>query len=546
MVPKRQESFRNPYRTLNPRQKALSISAPNRLRWLSVLLPVILLSACWPGWRGDGSRNPLDAPHDGMPRQDGRPGEAGTPYSDLSDEPSNPDILIDPHLGPSEAPDGLGVSNEYPRPEDLGLDIGRPANPDSDSYPYPGPSSDFDSSSDSNPDTNPNHYIYPNRHSYPEPDAWGAQSEAAEKAAREALRSRRYLPSISVNPFTGPIANAPASADVTAPDPGSNVEPGAAPEAGNVQCAGIARPNGGGLMVDGRPFTFFGINARYLLDHDFPEKRVESTLAELSNRGVNTVRVWYFQDEDADRLERLLDAGNRHGIRFVISMADNVHHGVDWFFGPDDEEHVRPHIERTVARFKDRPEILLWEPINEPNCGDGRYDDACLETLRAWLGMMAKRIKAIDACHVVSTSMISAGNFENEAKSYRKLHRKDAIEIFSAHRRSNEDRDREVEMADDADRPIFYGEVYDVAYDEGCQALDGKSSPNSRAKRVARDLERSLEEGVDGYLLWDLALSPIEGEGGQRRYLCSKFGFDLDDPLWGVLRERGLPAEVPW
>lgn len=340
----------------------------------------------------------------------------------------------------------------------------------------------------------------------------------------------------------GPAPAVPDNLDIPLPTVGP---PPAAAVGG--PCAGIAVRQDGALAIDGQPFTFFGVNAPYLIDPEFPEDQVEPLLAALSARGVNTLRVWYFRSHDPERFARLLDLGARHGLRFVVTLEDNVFRGVDWFFGKEDEEKYRPHLERTVTRFRDRPEILLWEPINEPNCGEGRHDDACLKTIRDWLKMSAGMIKAIDACRVVSSGMIGDGNFEEEERSYRLIHRADDLEMLSVHKRSTDERESELELAEDEERPIFYGEIYDQAYDEGCEPLSGDRSPEARAERIKEDLRRSVEEGVDGYLLWEFAAGIVRPPSGGTRDYCSSFGYSLDDPLWAKLGgSEGLPPPVPW
>jgi hypothetical protein len=368
---------------------------------------------------------------------------------------------------------------------------------------------------------------------YPPPDT----GESGTSALASGVSGRLVLPHVD-NLGTFDSAALPGTIPPLAAAPPTALPPVAA----DPGCPGIAVRDGDKLVVDGQPFVFFGLNAHSLLDEEFPEERVEPIVQALSERGVNTLRVWYFRNHDPERFERLLDIGARHGVRFVVTLEDNVFKGVDWFFGDTDEEKYRPHVRQTVERFKTRPEILLWEPINEPNCGDGRYDDECLKTLRDWLKMMAREIKTIDACHVVSTAMIGDGNFESEEKNYRNIHGSDAIEILSVHKRSVDDRVGELEAADDKERPIFYGEIYDEAYDEGCNVLDGDQSPRVRAERIKDDLRQAIEDGVDGYLLWDFSAGLI----GDKDY-CSKFGYYVDDPLWDKLQSGGdLPPPVPW
>lgn len=309
------------------------------------------------------------------------------------------------------------------------------------------------------------------------------------------------------------------------------------PPAAASNCAGIAVRSGADLTVDGHPFVFFGVNAHYLLDKEYPEADVEPLLAALAERGVNTIRLFYFSYHDPERMARLLAAGSRHGIRFVVTLADDVFHGVDWFGSSREQKAYTAHLDDTVQRFKDRPEVLFWELVNEPNCGEGKFDDDCLKTIRGWIGEMAERVTAIDACHIVSTGMIGAGNYETEETSFRMANRKKGIGIVSVHRRDTDKTGKELAFAQDEDRPIFYGEIYDEAYDAGCQPLEGDQSPKARADRIKSDLRQAIDDGVDGYLLWDFAAKGY----------CSKFGFDADDPLWNKLRDaENLPPPVPW
>jgi len=318
---------------------------------------------------------------------------------------------------------------------------------------------------------------------------------------------------------------------------------GSAPLGGT--CGGIAQRDGQDLTIDGELLTFFGVNAPYFLDDELPEAEVEQAMVDLAARGVNTVRVWYFAEHDPQRFARLLDLGRRTGIRFVVTLEDNVFEGRDWFFSDDDEHVYRPHLQAAVSEFKDRPEILMWEVVNEPNCGD-RFDDACLKTIKDWLTMSSRMVKSIDGCHLVTTGMIGAGNYENEWANYRQIHKREYIDVASSHRRTGEDRSHDLEQAAEAGRPIIYGEVYDVAYDGACSPLTD-SILKERAERVKDDLRDSIEDGVDGYLLWDYAIGTVELESGGVKHYCGEHGFERDDPLWDKLAaEPLLPAPVPW
>jgi len=312
-------------------------------------------------------------------------------------------------------------------------------------------------------------------------------------------------------------------------------------------CDGIVRSEGEDLVLDGQPFSFFGINVHYLVAPDFPEALTYEIVAGLAQREVNTIRVWFQPGSDPERFERLLDIGRQLGVKFVVTLGDNVFHGRDWFGSDDDRQVYRPHLYRTAERFRDRPEILMWELLNEPNCGDGGYDDDCLETIRDWIGGRADELATIDACHPISSGMIGPGNYEPEHDSFRRIHRRDSVTVVSAHRRTDESRARALEIAAEIGRPVVYGEIYYKAYDKACQPLDGGAELDRRAESVRDDLRRAVEDGVDGYLLWTFAAGTIERPNGTAAHFCGETDYEISDPVWEKLARDGeLPPPVPW
>jgi hypothetical protein len=354
--------------------------------------------------------------------------------------------------------------------------------------------------------------------------------------------TRRFLP---FGETAGPaVAVVPPPTDV----PATGVPPTAPPPVvtANPGCRGIAQRAGDALVVDGKPVFFFGLNAPFILDKEFPEDKVDSILADLSARGVNTLRVWYFAGQDADRFDRLLSLGQKHGIRFVVTLLDDVNKGPDYFFSRDDSKKYRPHLTDTVTRFKDRPEILFWEVANEPNCGDQGADDKCYKTIKDWITMASGMIRAIDACHIVSSGLIGDGNNDADQSFYKAVQKKGDIGIVSVHRRVIDKGRDEVALAKDISRPVFYGELYSKAYDQGCEPLNGGATLRERADQVKDDVQGAMDDGVDGYLLWELAVGVVHATTGGTRDYCSEFGFTMDDPLWAKLKAAGLPPAAPW
>jgi beta-galactosidase/beta-glucuronidase len=333
----------------------------------------------------------------------------------------------------------------------------------------------------------------------------------------------------------GPVATAPAAGPTQPPPPTSGTP---ASDVDLATCRGVVTASDEALVLNGEDVFLLGVNTHYLMDEEFPEAQSDAALSDLEAAGVNAIRVWFFHDEDPERFERLLDRAGEHGLAVVVTLADNVFKGRDWFFGEEDEEDYRPHVARTVARFRDRPEIAVWELINEPNCGNGGYDDDCLKRIRDWLVMAARIVREADPCRPISTGMIGAGNFDSEHANYRLTHSKDEIDLASVHRATDQEWDTASDLA--GGEPIFFGEVYDRAYDAGCNPL-GPSALNDRAERVKADVRAAVADGVDGYFLWDYAAGTIRRTNGDAKHYCSEFGYAGDDPVWSKLRGSGIP-----
>ena len=66
----------------------------------------------------------------------------------------------------------------------------------------------------------------------------------------------------------------------------------------------------------------------------------------------------------------MLDLGSHYNVRFILTLQD--------FFGNLDGSCFEryktadlPHIRDVVPRFAQRPEVLMWELMNEPTCPAG-------------------------------------------------------------------------------------------------------------------------------------------------------------------------------
>jgi hypothetical protein len=316
------------------------------------------------------------------------------------------------------------------------------------------------------------------------------------------------------------------------------------PEASTAGSSGFVTRRGEELLLNGQPYTFVGTNVSYLAGPFFPESEAEGIIAHLAASGVQVIRVWVLPWNDLDRVERMLDLGRTYDIRFILVLQD--------FFGNLDGSCFRryatvdlPHIRNVVPRFAQRPEVLLWELMNEPVCPASDSGVACWDALYKWAEVTSQEIKRLDPNHLVAVGSQRAG-FDDQARGvFRRVHALDTIDLVSVHRSAGS-LPMEMSIAHELGKPIYFGEVYRRGLEENCQPLPDDALER-RAQVIADDLECSLQAGVDGYLLWQFAYGGVD-MGTHIEYFCGVYDYFADDPVWSVLRAMSgisAPTTLP-
>jgi endoglucanase len=145
----------------------------------------------------------------------------------------------------------------------------------------------------------------------------------------------------------------------------------------------------------------------------------DSDAAFLAELGINSVRVpinyRHFEDdahpfqlkEDGfARLDRVVTSLARHGIYSIIDLhalpgrqnqhwhSDNPTHVAEFWRHPHFQDRVVYLWESLAERFKDRPEIAGYNPINEPSDPSGIV-------LPAFYDRLERAIRAIDRQHIL-------------------------------------------------------------------------------------------------------------------------------------------------
>jgi mannan endo-1,4-beta-mannosidase len=292
------------------------------------------------------------------------------------------------------------------------------------------------------------------------------------------------------------------------------------------------------LQLNGRPYTFVGANASYLASPFFPATRMEEVIATLAARGSEVIRVWTEPWCDLDRVEEMLDLGGQYGVRFILTLQDFYGRTDGYWFKEEFKTKGLPHIRRIVPRFAGRPEILMWELMNEPTCPAEDADRACWEALCHWAQITSQEIKKLDANHLVAAGTQRAG-FEPQAiEAFRRIHALSTIDIVSVHGQAGKlgrgERELERSIAQELGKPIYFGEVYRRGMDDRCQTLP-QATLQERAAAIASDLEQLTATGIDGYLLWQYAYGTVELDDGTTQHFCGVYDYGDDDPAWEIL-----------
>ncbi|QJU55706.1 cellulase family glycosylhydrolase [Herbiconiux sp. KACC 21604] len=145
----------------------------------------------------------------------------------------------------------------------------------------------------------------------------------------------------------------------------------------------------------------------------------EADAAHLASLGLNSVRIPFnyrhFEDdarpfelkeEGFARLDRVVTLLARHGIYSILDLhalpgrqnqhwhSDNPTHIAEFWNHPHFQDRVVHLWEALADRFKDRPEVAGYNPINEPSDPTG-------EVLPVFYDRLEKAIRAVDPRHVL-------------------------------------------------------------------------------------------------------------------------------------------------
>ncbi len=316
----------------------------------------------------------------------------------------------------------------------------------------------------------------------------------------------------------------------------------------NAQTAGFVSTQGRSLQYGGQELRLVGVNRYNLLTTggspyigcgaDWSEAELDAYFAEMSSQKIGVVRFWLFQN--------FIPNGNFSRMDFVVTLAKKY----NIFLLPVFENHwsactlggtktpswyqseykgtygypktLKAFIQTAVTRYKNTPQIMAWQVMNEAESTDAR----ALESF-AW--DVAGFIKSIDVNHLVSFGTL--GSSQNGMEVYRELHANAAIDILEFHDYDYHNSGDPIiskylgtRFADSValNKPLIVGEV---GIEAGCTTC---ISETSRAQVIGQKMSDFFKNGGAAYLIWsyrDKTFDPAK----------DRFAFTKGDPLSKVV-----------
>lgn len=226
---------------------------------------------------------------------------------------------------------------------------------------------------------------------------------------------------------------------------------------------GFVRREGSRLAVDGQSFYFAGANQYYLFYKS--RRMIDEVLEDAARMGLTVMRTWAFCDGEWNdgfcfqpkprvydeatfrNLDYAIYKAGQLGIRLILTFVNNwdAFGGMnayvrwsptarthdDFYSDPETKAIYRDYINYVLwrtnsvsgVRYKDDPNILMWELANEP-----RIERSRAHELYAWIDEMAAYIKSIDSNHLVTT-----GSEGDIASDFVATHASPHIDVASFH-----------------------------------------------------------------------------------------------------------------
>lgn len=210
-------------------------------------------------------------------------------------------------------------------------------------------------------------------------------------------------------------------------------------------------------MLDGKPFKNIGFNYYPLIINLPSQSNVEQLAQEWEDNGVRIVRTWLFinslgsiqtvggvptlvwSQSKLDQLDMVLNVLDAHGIKLVVSFADNTYYNtkptvcgwsdtlygtnlvsagypyIGFFENTNCRNMFKQYLAMLADRYKDDDRIAYWELGNELRIdrftSEGGTQNTAgsqnLALMMDWAESMATYFKSLDTNHMINFGAMS-------------------------------------------------------------------------------------------------------------------------------------------
>jgi hypothetical protein len=289
---------------------------------------------------------------------------------------------------------------------------------------------------------------------------------------------------------------------------------------------------GSQFQVDGKPFQFAGVNAYDLAATAHrSQAELEKQLKTIAASGATVVRFWAFACYPTADIQNVLDTSQRLGLglRFIPVLGDQWHWietGSDKKFKDEAwykdgyKQNYLPHLRETVKALGNRPEVLLWEVINEPIVKPWQFD-----TFYDFAKTAAHEVKANGGrmAAIGSFGGLQAGLLPHQYAKLAKLNDIDAISMHDYARTwhsvgvtekltkavltwfGDKELAWDAQTAQKAGKPFYIGEVGTKVRHAGWKVSEDMPQVRTPVEAMAGNLARgqfAFQKGASGVLLW--------------------------------------------
>jgi mannan endo-1,4-beta-mannosidase len=305
------------------------------------------------------------------------------------------------------------------------------------------------------------------------------------------------------------------------------------------------------LVKDGKPLRFVGVNCYGLAQ--CPE-RADEIFGVLAAHGVRVVRFWAFQTycgptgRDFSAFDALIAGAKRHDILLLPVLENHWKHCTfseghewkprEWYESgwrtdafADAPLSYRDYVRAIGERYRDEPQILAWQLVNEPEIYPDT--DENFSVLRAFAEQVARELREVAPHQLISLGLLGIGQPSTTGEKFRALHNFRGIDVVSAHDYGYVN-DPLPGRSWGKRENSFYANLTDarslqkpfLATEAGMPLSWFKNDRAHRAELLRAKLQAFFKADGSGYILWHYDPAPD-----------TDYGFGPDDPIMQAIAD---------